>query len=165
MADNTGWPSVSVSGSGGVSQPPARGRVTDLYVATSLPALAAGRAAPASFTIGNRGPDATSGPVRLIVATPPFIQVDEPHGLPPGCDFLYNSPDPVGPQILRCTLPAAVPSAGQLAVAIPMAPFWGAPVETLWGISDVFPDRADGSTDIDPVPANNVIESGVQVVG
>lgn len=166
MTDNIGWPSIAVSGTGGTAGvAPARGRVTDLYLATTLPALSAGRPAPATFTVGNRGPEATSGPVRLIVTTPPFVQVDEPHGLPAGCDFLDNSPDPAAPQILSCTLPAAIPAGGQLAVPIPMTPLWGAPVETLWGISDVFPDRANGSTDIDPVPANNVIESGVQVVG
>lgn len=165
MADNIGWPSVAVTGSGGVTHAPARGHVTDLYLSTTLPALAVGRPAPATFTIGNRGPDATTGPIRLVVATPPFVQVDEPHGLPSGCDFRYSSPDPAQPQILRCVLPTAEPSGGQLAVPIPMAALWGAPVQTLWGISAVFPDRTSGSTDVDPVPANNVIESGVQVVG
>lgn len=41
----------------------------------------------------------------------------------------------------------------------------GAPVQTGWGVAGVFPNRSAGCLDIDPVPADNVVESGVQMIG
>jgi len=165
MADNLGWPSVVVGGSPTSVSAPATGHVTDVYLTTDLPAIAVGSGKPETLTIGNRGPQATTGPVRLIVTTPPLTRIDEERPMPQGCGFLYDSTDPAAPEIIGCTLPGPMAALAETVVALPLVPVYGAPVQTSWGTADAFPDREAGSTDIDPVPANNFVESGVQVIG
>jgi hypothetical protein len=165
MADNLGWPSVVVANPPSTGSGPSAGHVTDLYVTTDLPAIAVGTPGFETLTVGNRGPQATTGRIRLLVVTPPLVRVDDATALPAGCGFRYDSPDPAAPQVVGCTVAGPLAVGGQATVRVPLAVVFGSPVQTSWGIADVFPDRADGSTDLDPVPANNVIESGVQVIG
>lgn len=165
MADNLGWPSVVVSGSPTSVSAPATGHITDVYLTTDLPAIALGHPKAETLTIGNRGPQATTGPVRVVVATPPLTRFDVDDPLPAGCGFLYDSTDPAAPELLRCTLAGPLPALGETTLPLPLIPVYGSPVQTSWGIADVFPDRTAGSTDVDPVPANNYVESGVQVIG
>jgi hypothetical protein len=165
MADNLGWPSVVVSGQGTAVSGPTTGHVTDLYLTTDLPAVAVGAPATETLTVGDRGPQPTAGPVRLLLVTPPLVRVDDAVGLPAGCGFRYDTTDPAAPQVIGCTVAAPLAVGGQAVVRIPLSVVFGSPVQTSWGIADVFPDHTAGSTDIDPVPANNLVESGVQVVG
>lgn len=164
MADNLGFPSVVVSDPA-AAPAPVGGHVTDVYVTTDLPAVALGRPAAETLTVGDRGPQPITGPVRLVLATPPLVRVDGARAMPAGCGFLYDSPDPAAPELVRCAVPAPLPADGSAAVRLPLAPVFGSPVQTSWGVADAFPDRAAGSADVDPVPANNLVESGVQVVG
>lgn len=163
LADNLGWPSVLVTGAAPVRGGPSTGHVTDLFVTTDLPALAVGAPAPETLTVGNRGPQATTGPARLLLVTPPLVRAADP--LPAGCGFRYDSPDPAAPQVIGCSIDAPLASGATAVVRVPLTVLFGSPVQTSWGLADVFPDRAAGSTDVDPVPANNVVETGVQVVG
>jgi hypothetical protein len=165
MADNLGWPSVVVAGSPTSVGAPATGHVTDVYLTTDLPAIALGSGKPEMLTVGNRGPQATTAPIRLVVATPPLTRFDQDQPMPPGCGFLYDSADPAAPELIHCTLPGPMSPLADAVVALPLVPVFGAPVQTSWGVADAFPDRDAGSTDIDPVPANNFVESGVQVIG
>jgi hypothetical protein len=165
MADNLGWPSIVVTDPAATASGPAIGHITDLFLTTDLPAIAVGTPGAETLTVGNRGPQPTTGGVRLLLVTPPLVRVDDSAALPAGCGFRYDSPDPAAPQVVGCTLTGPLAAGGRTAVAIPLSVVFRSPVQTSWGIADVFPDRASGSTDIDPVPANNVIESGVQVIG
>lgn len=160
LADNIGWPSVLVTDPV-AAVPPVTARAADLYLTTDLPAVAVGSPAAETLTVGNRGPQAGAGPVRLVVVTPPLVRAG---ALPAGCAFRYDSPDPGAPQVIGCSL-APLPVGATTAVRLPLAPAFGSPVQTSWGVADAFPDRAAGSTDVDPVPANNFVESGVQVIG
>jgi hypothetical protein len=161
LADNLGFPSVVVSHPGAAGTAPAAAHVTDLYLTTDLPAVAVGAPGTETLTVGNRGPQPGGGPIRLTVGTPPLVRVGT---LPAGCAFRYDSPDPGAPQLVSCVLPPLAVAATAV-VRLPLAPEFGSPVQTSWGIAGAFPDRADGATDIDPVPANNLVESGVQVIG
>ncbi len=161
LADNLGFPSVVVADPTASPTGPAATHVTDLYLTTDLPAVAVGAPGIETLIVGNRGPQPGAGPIRLTVGTPPLVRVGT---LPAGCDFLYDSPDPGAPQLVSCALPPLTVSA-TTSVQLPLVPEFGSPVQTSWGIAGAFPDRAAGSTDVDPVPANNLVESGVQVIG
>jgi hypothetical protein len=165
MADNLGFPSVVVTDPSTPAGGPVTAHVADLYLTTDLPAIATGAPAPETLTVGNRGPQRSAGPIRLVVVTPPLVRVDEDQPMPAGCGFSYNSPVAGAPQIIRCTVDSPLPVGGTMTVRLPLAPVFGSPVQTSWGSAGVFPDRGAGSIDIDPVPANNVVESGVQVIG
>lgn len=164
LADNEGWPSVVVSGPGATPTPTA-GHVADLYLSADLPPLAVGHPREETLLVGNRGPETTEGPVRLVVTTPPFVRVDRARGLPDECGFLYDGTDPAVPQVVGCTLTEPLRPDAECQLRIPLAAVLGAPIQTDYGIAGVFPYRAGGSTDVDPVLANNIIESGVQVIG
>ena len=159
LADNLGWPSVVISGASAVVSGPGVGHAADLFVTTDLPALAVGAPASETLTVGNRGPQATTGPARLVLVTPPLTRAVDL--LPDGCGFRYDSTDVGAPQVIGCTLAASLASGSSVAVRVPLSVLFGSPVQTSWGVADVFPDSAD----VDPVLANNVVESGVQVVG
>ncbi|HEX5404691.1 MAG TPA: hypothetical protein VFX16_20570 [Pseudonocardiaceae bacterium] len=164
VADNLGWPSVVVTNPGTSVGAPTNGQVTDLYVTTDLPAVATGQPAVETLTVGNRGPQPANEPIRLVVVTPPLVRLATDQPMPAGCGFVYDSPDPAAPELVRCSIaPLAVGTS--TTVRLPLAPVFGSPVQTSWGVAGVFPDRSAGSTDIDPVPANNLVESGVQVIG
>lgn len=158
LADNLGWPSVVISGAPTVVAGPGAGNAADLFVTTDLPALAVGAPAAETLTVGSRGPQATTGPARLVLVTPPLVRAVEP--LPDGCGFRYDSADVGAPQVIGCTLPAELASGASTATKVNLSVLFGSPVQTSWGLADVFP-----TADVDPVPANNVVESGVQVVG
>ena len=159
LADNLGWPSVVIAGAPTVLAGPGFGHVTDLYVTTDLPALAVGAPGAETLTVGSRGPEVTTGPARLVLVTPSLTRAVEP--LPDGCGFRYDSADVGSPQVIGCTLSASLASGASIPIRIPLSVLFGSPVQTSWGVADVFPDSAD----VDPVLANNVVESGVQVVG
>lgn len=163
LADNLGWPSVVVTQTPPTRTGPSAGHVTDVYLTTDLPAVAVGAPASATLTVGNRGPQATTGQVRLLMVTPPLARAATP--LPDGCDFRYDTTNVGTPQVIGCAVPAPIPSGAVRTVAIGLVALSGSPVQTSWGLADAFPDRSGGSTDVDPVPANNVIQTGMQVVG
>jgi hypothetical protein len=164
VADNLGWPSVVVTNPSTSVGGPSNAPVTDLYVTTDLPAVATGQPAAETLTVGNRGPQRAAGPIRLVVVTPPLVRLASDQPMPAGCGFGYDSPDPAAPELVRCAIdPLAV--GGTTTVRLPLAPVFGSPVQTSWGVAGVFPDQTAGSIDVDPVPANNLVESGVQVIG
>lgn len=164
VADNLGWPSVVVTNPSTSVGGPTNALVTDLYVTSDLPAVATGQPAAEALTVGNRGPQHSSGQIRLVVVTPPLVRLATDQPMPTGCGFVYDSPDPAAPELVQCLI-TPQPVGGTTTIRLPLAPVFGSPVQTSWGVAGVFPDRAAGSTDIDPVPANNLVESGVQVIG
>jgi hypothetical protein len=164
VADNLGWPSVVVTDPSASPSGPTNAQVTDLYVTTDLPAVATGEPAAETLSVGNRGPQHGAGQIRLVVVTPPLVRLSTDEPMPAGCGFVYDSPDPAAPELVRCSI-TPLPVGGTTTVRLPLAPVFGSPVQTSWGVAGVFPDRTAGSTDIDPVPANNLVESGVQVIG
>lgn len=162
MRDNLGPSTVIVAAP--VQAQKIEGTTTDLYLTTAAPAVTPDQSGIAKFTIGNRGPTATSGPVRLVMATPPLVKVDPKQPLPAECGFLYDNPAPSVPQIIRCTQ-TDVPAGTVREKDISLIAMRGAPLQTIWGIGGVLPDVAAGSTDVDSVLANNLAECSAQIIG
>ncbi|MGW7532445.1 hypothetical protein [Amycolatopsis sp. NPDC054798] len=162
-SDNSGTPSATVN----PARPPRSPaqHATDLYLTTDLPALASGRSHPEVFTAGNRGPGATSGPVRLALVTPPFVRVDHTQPLPDGCEYRLTGAEPAAPEVVRCRLSRVLAPGAETTVPIPLTAEPGAPVQTLWGIANVMPDPDTHSVDTDPVLANNTVSAGAQAIG
>jgi hypothetical protein len=163
-ADAQGPMSVVVNGKPAIAENAAVGHAADLYVSTDLPPLSPAAPRSEHFTVGNRGPDSMAGPADLVLTPPPLVRVDPAH-LPAGCAFLFDDPDPALPQLLQCALPRHLAAHWQEVRAVPLTVRPGAPVQTVWGTAEVYPDRPAGSADTDPLPQNNLVESGAQIVG
>ncbi|MEW1552115.1 hypothetical protein [Streptomyces tsukubensis] len=121
------------------------GNKVNLYLAGSLPVLAADGTATAVFTYGNAGRNATTGTVEISAVTPFTLNIDRDKQLPDGCEIvLADESIAVSEQIL-CTLPALA-AGEERQIAIPLKAPAQSPAGLLYAPALVSPGTGDVDT-------------------
>jgi hypothetical protein len=69
--------------------------------------------------VGNFGPNATLGPVQVLVGTPFFANIDQSR-LPPGVTVLFQDPRPNVPEVAQITIPPGFAVGSTVTFSVPL---------------------------------------------
>ncbi|MFI5620574.1 hypothetical protein [Streptomyces sp. NPDC051567] len=157
FSDNVNVPDAGIR----QPKPPAvTGRVSNVYLAFTTPALAPGKTTLKQFTIGNEGPSATVDPVRLVFATPFFVNfADVP--LPLGCTLLLDDNDPLIPQVVECRRTLPLPAGLEQVYDLALTAVRGGPSGMVCGPAVASESKPGYSSTQDPSVIDNVLNSCV----
>jgi hypothetical protein len=141
------------------SKPSAATNTVNLFVLPrGVTADADGRAMLV-FTVGNFGPNPTTGPSALKVVTPFFVNFDRDGELPPDTELLYENSRPEIPEILRVMVGPGLAPGEPREIRVPVILLPGGPHVPAAG-RGIFTTAA-GSPDVDTDLTRNVGRYGI----